>query len=62
MDLLTYIRRNFPTPNTAVLRRLGASERLIDYLKHTSHNTNFNIVPQLIDCKDFTGIWCDYVE
>lgn len=69
MDLLEYIRKNFPTPNTAVLRRLGASERLIDYLKHTSLNTNFNIVPQLIDsgggeeelvAKGYDGFICYY--
>lgn len=49
MGLLEYIKKNYRNPNVGILRDLGASEVLIDYLVKTSHNTNFNIVPQLID-------------
>lgn len=56
MSLLEYIKKNFATPNVEILRNLGASEALIDYLVYTPNNTNLNIVPQLIDEKQETGL------
>ena len=36
MELLEYIKKNYKTPNIAVLRTLGASEELIKYLDGSS--------------------------
>lgn len=48
MELLDYIRKNYKTPNVAVLRTLGASEELIEYLCKTPWNTNMKVVESLI--------------
>ena len=48
MELLDYIRKNYKTPNIAVLRTLGASEELIEYLTNTPWNTNMKVVESLI--------------
>lgn len=48
MELLEYIKKNYKTPNVAVLRTLGASEELIEYLINTPWNTNMKIVESLI--------------
>lgn len=51
MELLDYIRKNYKTPNVAVLRTLGASEELIEYLTNTPWNTNIKVVESLTDNK-----------
>lgn len=51
MELLEYIKKNYKTPNVAVLRTLGASEELIEYLCKTPWNTNIKVVEGLIDTK-----------
>lgn len=51
MELLEYIKKNYKTPNVAVLRTLGASEELIEYLCKTPWNTNIKVVESLIDNK-----------
>jgi hypothetical protein len=48
MKLLDYIRKNYKTPNVAVLRALGANEELIEYLCKTPWNTNMKVVESLI--------------
>ncbi len=48
MELLDYIRKNYKTPNVAVLKTLGATNELIKYLINTPNNTNMNIVKSLI--------------
>ena len=48
MELLEYIRKNYKTPNVAVLRTLGASEELIKYLINTPNNTNMKVVESFI--------------
>lgn len=48
MELLEYIKKNYKTPNVAVLRTLGASEELIEYLTNTPWNTNMKIAEGLI--------------
>lgn len=48
MELLEYIKKNYKTPNVAVLRTLGASEELIEYLTNTPWNTNMKVVESLI--------------
>lgn len=52
MELLEYIKKNYKTPNVAVLRTLGASEELIEYLINTPWNTNIKVVESLIEDKD----------
>lgn len=49
MELLDYIRKNYKTPNVAVLKTLGASEELIEYLINTPWNTNMKVVEGLIN-------------
>ena len=44
MKLDEYIKKNYRTPNPAVLRSLGANEKLISYLLHTEWNTNINMI------------------
>lgn len=44
MELNEYIKKNYKTPNPAVLRSLGASEELISYLLYTEWNTNLNVI------------------
>jgi len=48
MELLEYIKKNYKTPNVAVLRTLGASEELIEYLTNTPWNTNMKVIEGLI--------------
>ena len=52
MKLLEYIKKNYKTPNVAVLRTLGASEELIEYLTNTPWNTNIKIIEGLISGGD----------
>lgn len=44
MKLDEYIKKNYKTPNPAVLRSLGANEKLISYLLYTEWNTNINMI------------------
>ena len=44
MKLDEYIKKNYRTPNQAVLRSLGANEKLISYLLHTEWNTNISMI------------------
>ena len=48
MELLDYIRKNYKTPNIAVLKTLGATDELVKYLINTPNNTNMKIVESLI--------------
>lgn len=47
MKLNEYIKRNYETPNPAILRSLGANEELISYLLYTKWNTNINIISSI---------------
>ena len=49
MELLDYIRKNYKTPNIAVLKTLGATDELIKYLVNTPNNTNIKVVESLIN-------------
>ena len=49
MELLDYIRKNYKTPNVAVLKTLGATDELIKYLTNTPNNTNIKVVESLIN-------------
>lgn len=44
LSLNEYIKMSYKRPNKAVLRGLGASEELIEYLCETPENTNWNII------------------
>ena len=44
MKLDEYIKKNYRTPNQAVLRSLGANEKLISYLLYTEWNTNISMI------------------
>lgn len=46
MELINYIRQSYRRPNRTVLKSLGATDELIEYLLHTPHNTNFNMLGQ----------------
>ena len=48
MDLKQYIRRNYKMSNPFILKDLGASEELIEYLTNTPWNTNMKVVESLI--------------
>ena len=44
MELFEYIKSQLPQmPNSAIMKQLGASQELIDYVKETPENTNFAI-------------------
>ena len=44
MELFEYIKSQLPQmPNSAIMKQLGASQELIDYVKKTPENTNFAI-------------------
>lgn len=44
MNLFEYIKSQLPQmPNVAIMRQLGASEELIEYIRETPWNTNFAI-------------------
>jgi hypothetical protein len=47
MDLLNYIKRNYETPNPYIIKDLGGSEELIEYLRNTPWNTNLNMLSSL---------------
>lgn len=49
MNLQEYIKKNYRNPNKLILKTLGASETLIQYLFETPYNTNPNIYLQLCD-------------
>ena len=59
MDLKIYIQKNYRNPNPVILKVLGASDELIQYLRYTTHNTNGNIWPQLCSDKGNVGIVCE---
>lgn len=45
MELFEYIKSQLPQmPNSAIMKQMGASEELIDYVKETPWNTNLNII------------------
>lgn len=44
MKLRNYIKQNYKTPNSAILKALDADEELIKYLRHTPWNTNLNML------------------
>lgn len=45
MNLFEYIKSQLPQmPNSAIMKQMGASEELIDYVKETPWNTNLNII------------------
>lgn len=45
MELFEYIKSQLPQmPNSAIMKQMGASEELIDYVKETPWNTNLAIV------------------
>lgn len=45
MELFEYIKSQLPQmPNSAIMKQLGASEELIDYVKETPWNTNWNVI------------------
>ena len=49
MTLNEYIKQSYLRPNKAVLKSLGASDELIEYLLYTPWNTNMNVVAGLIN-------------
>ena len=48
LTLKEYIKMSYKRPNKAVLRGLGASEELIEYLCKTPWNTNLNVIDSMI--------------
>ena len=51
MNLIDYIKSQLPSmPNVAIMKDLGASEELIEYVRKTPWNTNMGIVGE------FSGI------
>lgn len=56
MTLTEYIKQNYKNPNKQILKVLGASDALIEYLFHTPWNTNFNVISSLIDESNNTAV------
>ena len=54
MSLQEYVEKNYRNPNKSILKTLGASETLIQYLFKTPHNTNPNVYLQM--CNSGTGV------
>lgn len=54
MNLLEYIKMSMTRPNRAVLKGLGASEELIEYLMKSPQNTNINVVKTLLAAEEPT--------
>ena len=51
MELFEYIKSQLPQmPNVAIMRQLGASEELIEYIRETPWNTNWNII-ETFECE-----------
>lgn len=44
MELFEYIKKSYKTPNPFVVKSLGGSEELVEYLRETPWNTNLNVV------------------
>lgn len=45
MELFEYIKSQLPQmPNSAIMKQLGASDELVEYVKETTWNTNLAIV------------------
>ena len=49
MTLNEYIKQSYLRPNIQVLKSLGASDKLIQYLLKTPWNTNIAIISSLAD-------------
>lgn len=56
MELKEYIKQSYLRPNKQVLKSLGASDELIEYLRTTPWNTNLNIVDSLSESGSESGI------
>lgn len=54
MNLLEYIEISMTRPNRAVLKGLGASEELTEYLMESPWNTNINVVKTLLAAEEPT--------
>ena len=52
MTLNEYIKQSYMRPNIQVLKSLGASDGLIQYLLKTPWNTNMAIINSLINESD----------
>lgn len=52
MNLFEYIKSQLPRPNTSVMYNLGASEEIVDYVRHTTWNTNLNIIKDMCESED----------
>ena len=52
MNLQEYIKKSFRTPNIGVLKGLGASDTLIEYLTTTPWNTNMRVVMGMLEDVD----------
>ena len=61
MGLLEYIKKNYRNPNVRILRDLGASEVLIDYLVKTSHKTIWSVA-QARHSFDRSAVCCSQYE
>ena len=48
MNLFEYIKSQLPQmPNIAIMEQLGATQKLIDYVKYTTWNTNLGMLDSL---------------
>ena len=56
MTLQEYIRQSYMRPNKPILKTLGASDDLIDYLMETPSNTNFAVIGQFISSEELEGM------
>lgn len=60
MDLFEYIKSQLPqVPNSAIMKQLGASDELIEYVKETPENTNLNVIGSIINTSGggSTDVW-----
>lgn len=58
MELFEYIKSQLPhLPNPAIMKNMGASEELIDYVREIVWNTNLNVIGSIMSPSDGAEVW-----
>lgn len=58
MDLFEYIKSQLPQmPNVAIMKDLGASDELVEYVKESPENTNLNVMGSITSGGDIGEVW-----
>ena len=63
MELFEYIKSQLPQmPNVQIMKDMGASDELVEYVKETTWNTNLNIMGSINGNKKltYTFVWNEH--